>query len=181
MLKAHTSGSLDDIRPIEENLDITEKFLASCSATIVHFQNGIDPAKCQGQHGWSLLSRRYSSICTYIDGSPMITNVISPQPEILRSILRVMSQVSMRPKQSSCVVLLSLFEVFRVISGLRQSIVVKKVDLVRWRRPSQPIALCFRSPCHFQSIAIKLQAASQRPTRGIMKRSANMRQGLHVT
>ena len=105
MPEAYKSGSLDDTRSIEENPDIPEEFLASCPATIVDFLNGIGSAKCQGQHGWSL-SRWYSSICTYIDGYSMISNVISAQPEILRSISRVMSRGLNTTKQSSCVVLL---------------------------------------------------------------------------
>lgn len=41
MLKAYKSEILDDTQAIEENPDITEEFLASCSATIVDFLRGL--------------------------------------------------------------------------------------------------------------------------------------------
>ncbi len=151
MLKAYKSGSLDDIRPIEEISDITEEFLASCSATIVDFLDGIGSAKSQGQHGRSL-SRRYSCICTYIDGYSIITNVIIAQPEILRSILRVVSrgpQCDQSSRRVSCCS--SPLELFRAMSLLQPLIVADKVDLVRCQRPVQPIALCLGSPCNFQA------------------------------
>ena len=100
----------------------------------------------------------YDCICTYIDGYYMITNLSIAQLEILRLMLRGMSQDLKATKAVFFVSFsYSLHERLRVISILQPPVVADKANPVK--RPEA----CSRKFVSFSSIQLKPQPVLKRP------------------